>query len=131
MEFYKLIDADTLPKNGVVVVTVEEITSDLVDSLQEMGKALKPAISGKNISVLVIKKGEAVETLSVEKMKNLGWIKKPKGDLFVSIEKGQFLDSLVKEVAAGSKGAITELSNLIAEQVVEQTKSEEFLITLK
>jgi hypothetical protein len=131
MELDKIIDADKLPKNGVLVIKSDNIDAELIDSLKSMGEALKPAVSGKNISVFVLKTGDNIETLTPEQMERFGWFKKNKGDLVVSIERGALLSSLLKEIKGGSKGAITDLAEVLAGEIAAAVKKPEFEINLK
>lgn len=127
----KIIDADALPKNGVIIVKTDNVDEDFIKSLEELGKTLKPATSGKNISVFILKKGDSIETKTPEQMALYGWHKKNKGDFTISIESGTLLTSLVKEIKAGSKGATQDLAEIIAERIVEAIAKPEFQIVLK
>jgi hypothetical protein len=120
MDFDKIINADALPKNGIIVIKAPVITQDLVKELQELGEKLKPAVAGKNISVFLLNEGESIETKSPEDMAKYGWYKKNKGDICVKIEDGQFLRSLIGEIKGGSPSARKDLVDMLADLVEEE-----------
>jgi hypothetical protein len=131
MDIDKIIDADKLPRNGVIVVKTKEITTDLVNSLTEMGEKLKPAVAGKNISVFVLKEKDSIETKTPQDMERYGWYKRNKGEMHICIEKGTFLTSLVKDIKGGSKAAIQDLAEMLAAHIEDAIKHPDFDITLK
>ncbi len=128
---YDILDTDKLPKNGVIIIKTDQVTEEFMESLNELGKALKPALAGKNICVFILKPSDTLETQSPEDMEKYGWVKKNKGDLFVTVEGSQYIESLKKEVKSNKAGAIKDLAELLAEEIAKTLEKNTIDLILK